>query len=334
MKIKAWAAKKPKADLEEFYYERTVGPLDVLIQVEYCSFTRGDVCFIDNFWNDTSYPFVPSSEAFGVIKRIGDKVKDFEVGDFVGIGYQVSSCFECGHCQVGKEQFCQKQKVLGVNGYGALAEHIIFDSRFVYKIPKKLQEPSYVPLMCSGLTVFSAIKKSKIRPKMKVGVVGIGNLGHLAIQILNKLGCEVTAFSHSKRKEKDLRKLGARLFIDSTDKKQLEKEEGKYDFILSTSPGSLDWPLYIKALKPEGALCFVGLPEEKISFPVVLLADYAQRNILGSYIGSREEMRELLSFAEKNNIQAIAQVFSVQEIQKVVVKIRRKEIPFSTVIKI
>lgn len=334
MKIKAWAAQKPKAGLEEFYYEKVIGPLDVLIKVKYCSFTRGDVCFIDNFWSDTSYPFVPSSEAFGVIKKTGNEVKDFKVGDFVGIGYQMNSCFECEHCKAGKEQFCQKQKVLGVNGYGALAEHIIFDSRFVYEIPKELQKPSYVPLMCSGLTVFSAIKKGKVRPKMKVGVVGIGNLGHLAIQILSKLDCEVTAFSHSKEKEKDLRRLGAKLFIDSTDKKQLEKEEGKYDFILSTSSGSLDWPLYIEALKPEGTLCFVGLPEEAISFPAVLLADYSQRSILGSYIGSREETRELLSFAEKNSIQAINQIFPVQDVQEVVVKIRNKEIPFSTIIRI
>lgn len=332
MKINAWAVKAPKEKLEKFVYEKEIGPLDVLISIKYCSFTRGDVRFIDNFWEDTSYPLVPGSEIFGIVQEKGNKVKDLEIDDYVGVGYQMSSCFECEYCKNGKEQFCQKQKVLCVNGHGGLADYIISDNRFVFKIPSNLQTPSRVPLMCSGLTVFSAIKRAEAQTGMKVGVVGIGNLGHLAVQILNKMGCEVIAFSHSKEKEAVLRKLGVKHFVNSMDKKALEKEKGKYNLIFSTSSASLDWSAYIKALRPEGNLCIIGLPAEDISFPATLLADYAQRGVLGSYIGSRAEMSELLGFASKQDIKAITQVFPVSEIKKVVSKIRNKEIPFSAVV--
>jgi len=334
MRINAWAARKPGAELERFSYEKEVGRLDVLIATKYCSLTRGDLGFIDNFWGDSKYPLVPGCETFGVIEKTGIMVEDLRVGDYVGVGYQVFSCFQCEYCKIGKEQFCQKQKVIGVNEYGGLANHIIVDSHFVFKIPPKLRKLDYVPLLCSGLTVFSAIKKVNPKVGMKVGVVGVGNLGHLAVQMLDKMGCQVTAFSHSKEKEATLKKLGARYFVNSIDKEELEREARKYDLIFSTSTAPLDWPVYLKALKPQGNLCIIGLPAEEISFPAVLLADYAQRGILGSYIGSRAEMRELLDFAARHNIKAIVQAFPGEETNNVVSKMRNQEIPFSAVIKL
>ena len=333
VKINAWAVKKPKARFEKFVYEKNIEEQEVLVAVKYCGLSRGDVCFVDNFWGDTSYPLIPGVEIFGVIKKKGKKVKGFKINDFVGMGYQMSSCLKCEHCREGKEQFCKKQKVISVNGYGGLADGIVFDSRFVFKIPPDLRTPSDVPLMCSGLTVYSAIKKANVKTGMKVGVAGVGNLGHLAVQILNKIGCEVTAFSHTKKKEAILRKLGAEYFVNSIDKKSLKEAKGKYDVILSTSSVSLNWPAYIEALKPQGNLCIVGLPEKDISFPPVLLADYAQRGVLGSYVGSRSEMKELLNFVSKNHLKAITEVFPIAEVNAVVSKIRNKSIPFSVVVK-
>ena len=272
------------------------------------------------------------SEIFGIVKDKGREVKDLEVGDYVGIGYQITSCFECDYCKQGKEQFCLQQKVLSVNGFGGLADYIVFDSRFAFKIPNKLQTAAHVPLMCSGLTPYSAIKRVGVEPGMKVGLVGVGNLGHLALQILNKSGCKVTVFSHSKSKEKVLRDLGAQNFIDSTDIKALKKEEKKYDVILSTSSGTLDWESYFRMLTPQGTICFVGLPPDNISFPVTLLADYAQRRVQGSYIGSRAEMKELLDFASKHDIKAVAEVYPMSEANEVVTKIRNKEINFSAIL--
>ncbi|MBU1084917.1 MAG: NAD(P)-dependent alcohol dehydrogenase [Candidatus Beckwithbacteria bacterium] len=332
MKIKAFASYKPKEKLKEYVYEKKLRQHDVLIKIKYASIARGDICFIDDFWNSTKYPYIPSSEAFGIIEKLGTKVKDFKVGDYVGFGYQSSACFKCKHCKEGKEQFCQKQKVLGIDDNGALAEHIIFDSRLVHKIPKQLQKPQYVPLMCSGLTVFSAIKHYQIKPKMKVGVIGVGNLGHLAIQILNKMNCEVTAFSHSTSKKADLEKLGVKLFISSINKKQLEKEKGKYDFIISTSSGPLDWSLFIEALKAEGTLCFVGLPEKAISFPAILLADYTRKRVVGSYIGSSHDMEHLINFAEKHKITALVETFPKEKANEAIQLRRQKKTTYSVVI--
>lgn len=334
MKIHALAALKTNVPLEPFVYEKEVGKDEVLIAVKYCSLAGGDILFIDNLWGDTSYPYIPSLEAFGVVTEKGENVKDLKVGDYVGISYQMTSCMQCEYCKQGKEQFCRKQKVLGVNGFGALADYIVFDSRFVYKIPNVLQTPEHVSLMCSGSIPFSAIKKSGLKAGAKVGLVGIGNLGHITLQILNKLGCDVTVFSHSKAKETQLRALGARGFINSTDKATLEKEESKYDNIFSTSSGTLDWELYIKALKPQGTIFFIGLPPDKVCFSVELLADYAQRIIGGSYSCSRAELKELLQFAAKNDIKAITNVFPLSEVNNVVQKIRNKELVFSTVIKV
>lgn len=334
MKINAWAVKMPRGNLEKFIYEKKINPFDVLISIKYCSFTRGDIGFIDNFWGDTSYPLVPGYEIFGVIKDKGNKVQDFKIEDFVGVGYQVSSCFKCEYCKSGKEQFCKKQRLICVNEYGGLADYIVTDSHFAFKIPPELQKPSYVPLMCSGLTVYSAIKKAGSKPGMRVGVIGIGNLGHLAVQILNKMGCEVTVFTHSKNKIQILRKLGIKHFVDSTDKKSLEREKRKYDIIFNTSTALLDWPVYIGALKEQGSLMLIGLPAKDVCFPAVLLADYAQRGVLGSYIGSRSEMNELLSFASKHNIKALIGLFPSNQIESVVSKVRKGEIPFSSVIEI
>ena len=332
MKIQALAVLKNGEGLKPFEYDAEVGANDVLVDLKFCSMTRGDIRFMQNFWNDTNFPLVPSSEMFGTIQQVGSNVKDFEVGDYVGIGYQMSSCHECEYCKAGKEQFCHSQKVLAVGGYGGLAKQIIFDGRFIFKIPPELQNPKYVSLMCSGLTVYSAIKRGNPQSGMKVGVVGVGNLGHLAIQILNKMECKVTAFSHTLDKQNELLKLGAVEVIDSTSPDALRNCKNQFDFIISTSSKSLDWSQYISALKPLGNLMFVGLPETEVNFPAELLADYAQRGVLGSYIGSPAEMIELLEFAKQNEIYALSTVYPVSEIKQVVAEINGNQSKFSTII--
>jgi D-arabinose 1-dehydrogenase-like Zn-dependent alcohol dehydrogenase len=332
MQINAQATRTPNGPFEPFSYEKEVGPLDVLVAVKYCSLTGGDLCFIDNLWGDTVYPLVPGSEIFGVVSGVGGEVKELKVGDFVGLGYQMSSCLVCDYCRQGQEQFCQNQHVLQINGFGGLADHIISDSRFVFKIPDRLQTPIYVPLLCSGLAPYSAIKASELKSGMKIGLVGVGNLGHLALQILMEMGCHVTVFSHSRTKEKFLRQLGAADFKISTDREVLQQESGKYDFIFSTSSGNLDWPLFIKALKPDGTLVFIGLPAQNISFPASLLADYSRKKIVGSYIGSRLEMAEFLDFANVNSIKPAVEIFPMSSANEVLAKLREKSILFSAVL--
>jgi uncharacterized zinc-type alcohol dehydrogenase-like protein len=330
--INAWAVKSPAGILEPFTYEQELRALDVLIAIKYCSLTRGDVGFIDNLWRDTTYPLVPGSEIFGTVKKTGESVRDLEVGDFVGVGYQITSCFTCRYCRQGKEQFCRRQKVVGVDGFGGLADHIVSDSRFVFKIPLNLQTSFHVPLMCSGLSIYAALKKAGVRRGMTVGLVGVGNLGHLALQVLDKMDCKVAVFSHSPHKEAKLRELGAENFVSSVDKKALKRESDKYDVILSACSAPLDWELYLKALTPEGTICFVGLPPKNISFPAAVLADHAQRRIQGSYIGSRSEMKEWLDFASKHEIKALAEIYPLSEANAVISMIRNGQIPFSVVL--
>ncbi|MBI2464669.1 alcohol dehydrogenase catalytic domain-containing protein [Candidatus Shapirobacteria bacterium] len=332
MKIPSLAVLKSGKNLQPFEYESEIGPNDVLISLKYCSMTRGDVRFMANYWGDTKFPLVPGSEMFGVIEQIGNEVKDFEIGDYVGAGYQISSCHECEYCLAGKEQFCHSQKVLCIGGFGGVAKQIIFDNSFIFKIPTKLQNPNSVSLMCSGLTVYSAIKKVNPQPGMKVGVVGVGNLGHFAVKILVALGCEVIAFTHSAGKSDELTNMGVVKIVDSTSEKELADCKNQYDFLISTSSKSLNWRLFIAALKPQGNLMFVGLPEKEVAFPAEMLADYAQKGILGSYIGSPSEMRELLQFAEQNNIFASTKLYKVSEIDQAVTDIQEDRSNFSTVI--
>ena len=334
MKIHAWAADGPKQELLPYIYEKEVGENDVLIQVTYCSLLKADTFFIDNVWGDSKYPLVPSSEIFGVVVQKGIHVADVQIGDYVGVGYQVYSCLKCEYCLQGKEQFCNKQRLLEVHENGGLAQHIIVDKNFVYKIPVKLQKPEYVSLMGYGLTAYSAIKHSNLTPGMNVGVIGVGNLGHLAVQILSKLGMKVTAFSHSPEKFDQLKKLGMSNFVNTSDSKQLEANEKKYDFLLVTTYHSYDWSQFIKLLKPEGELHFIGLPNEKISFPAVLLADYARRKVTGSYIGSRQDMKELLDFAKNNDIKSITQVYDSKESNKILLMLRKNKISFNSVVEV
>lgn len=332
MKINAWAAKEQKQTLTEFSYEKDIGDEDVLVQIQFCSLSKADTFFIDNFWNDTKYPYVPSCEIFGIVIKKGRSVQNANIGDYVGISYQVFSCLKCTYCSQGKEQFCKQQRLIGIHEYGGLAENIIVDSNFIYQIPLKLRKPEYVSLLGYGLTAFSAIKNANLKKNMNVGVIGLGNLGHFAAQILIQSDQIVTAFTHSENKITQLNTLGINKFINPLDNTQLDENKNKYDFLLVATYYSYDWPKIIRLLKPEGKLCFVGLPKENISFPAVLLADYARRTISGSYIGSRQDLNELIIFAQNKNIKAITQTFSISEIDKAISMLRKSEIPFNATI--
>lgn len=334
MEINAWAAKGPKQSLTQFSYKKDIGENDVLVQIQYCSLLKADTFFIDNFWGDTRYQLVPSSEMFGIVVQKGNRVQNVNIGDYVGISYQVYSCLKCSYCKKGKEQFCKEQKLIGIHEYGGLAKHIIVNANFVYHIPLKLRKPEYVSLMGYGLTAFSAIRHANLKPSMNVGVIGVGNLGHLAAQILVQQEYIVTAFTHSEHKMSQLKEFGITHFVNPLDDKKLEKNNGKYDFLMVTTYHSYNWSKFIELLRPEGNLCFVGLPNENISFPATLLADYARRTVSGSYIGSRKDMNELLAFAEQKNIKAITQTFSTSEIDTVISRLRNNEIPFNAVIRV
>lgn len=307
MKIKAYAVKEKGGKAEPFSYERTLGKNDVLVRITHCSITSGDIQFINNDWGDTKFPLVPGHEIIGIIEETSLAVVDLKHGDRVGIGYQQEACFECQFCREGNEQFCAKQKIIAVDCYGGLAQHIVVDGRFVFKLSPELDSAKSAPLMSSGLTVYSAIARAKLPNNSIVGVLGVGGLGSLALQFFYKMGHKISAFSHSPTKKEMVDALGAE-FVDSSNPNDFARHNRKYDFIISTLNVDFDLDTYLKMLKPQGKFCLVAQPLNKLSMSAGLLYDYAQRTIYGNYTGSRKNMVDMLDFSAKHNIESIVEV--------------------------
>lgn len=332
MEIIAFAANSPNGQLNRFIYQKELGDFEVLVSIKYCSITNGDVKFIDNYWNDTKYPMVPGSEIFGIISNIGNKVGNFKIGDFVGIGFQVYSCSSCEYCLAGLEQFCLNQKNLQVNEYGGAANKIIVHHRHVFHIPDAFQNENFVPLMCSGLSTYSSIRTACINQNMKIGVIGIGNLGHIAIQILNKIGCDVSAFSSDINKKETALNLGTRYFYSNFNSFGIFANNKKYDFLLSTSSQNNDYSTFIELLKPTGKLCILGVTKNNMSISSLSISDRSSKVISGSYLGSRSDLKELFHFFAINEIKPIVEIFPFNNINEVIARIKNNHIRFSAVL--
>lgn len=331
MKIKAHAIKKSGGKAEPFYYEKAIGKNDVLVRITYCSITRGDIQIIDNDWGDTKFPVVPGHEIIGIVEDTGYEVTSLISGDRVGIGYQLEACFECEFCKEGNEQFCSSQKVVAVDYYGGLAEHVVVDERFAFKLPEGLDSTGAVSLMSSGLTVYSAIVRADLPKNSTAAVLGIGGLGQLAIQFLHKMGHKVVAFSHSPGKRETIEHLGGE-YADSSNLGGSAVHYRKLDFILSTLNVDFDLEIYLKMLKPQGKFCFVAQPLTKLSFSAGLLYDYAQRTIYGNYTGSRKEMAEMLDFSVKHNIEVLTEVLPFSKINEAIEMVRSGKVPTKIVL--
>jgi D-arabinose 1-dehydrogenase-like Zn-dependent alcohol dehydrogenase len=321
MKIKSYVVKEKGVRPEPFSYEREIGNNDVLVRVTHCSIAKGDIQMIDNDWGDTKFPVVPGHEIVGIVDNAGSNVRALKSGDRVGIGYQQEACFDCDFCEQGYEQFCAKQKVIGVHTYGGLAEFIVTDSRFVFKLPASLASDKSVPLLSSGLTVYTGIIRAKLDDNANVAVLGVGGLGQLAIQFLKKMGHKVYAFSHSPQKREMISQLGAE-YIDSSNQTSLTRLDRQFDFVLSTLNVQFDINKYLGILKPQGKVCLVAQPIENLSLQIGLLYDYAQRTIYGNYTGSRKDMMEMLAFSEKNGIEPIVQVLPFSKMNDAIQLVR------------
>ena len=247
-----------------FTYERTLGSRDVLVRITHRSLARGDIQYIDDDWGDARYPLVPCHEIVGLVEESGAEVADLHAGDRVGIGYQLEACFDCSFCKRGTEQLCASQKVVAVDRYGGLAGHIIVDARFAFRLPTQLDSATSTPLLSSGLTVYAGILRAGLADGSRVGVLGAGGLGHLAIQFLHKMGHRVTAFSHSPGKKALIERLGG-MFADSSDAARLDQYRGEFDFILSTLNVPFDIDAIVRMLTPQGKLCLVASPLTPLS---------------------------------------------------------------------
>jgi D-arabinose 1-dehydrogenase-like Zn-dependent alcohol dehydrogenase len=331
MEIKAYAIEERGAAATPFTYQRTIGRHDVLVRITHRSVTRGDIQFIDNDWGDTRFPLVPSHEMIGIVEQAGSDVGELRVGERVGIGFQLGACFECAFCLQGTEQFCPRQTVVGVNAFGGLAEHIVVDARFAFRLPSQLESAASCPLMSSGLTVFAAIEYARLPADARVAVVGIGGLGQLALLFLQAMGHRVSAFSRSPEKREAIERLGVE-YVDGADAGALASHRGAFDFILSTLNAPFDVDAYLRMLRPEGQLCLVATPLKPLSLTAGLLYDYARRRIYGNYVGSRADADRMLAFAARHGIAAPVTVLPFSDINDVIERIRRREFATAVVL--
>lgn len=330
--ISGFAAKSPKSPLVSFSYDPgPSGGFECEISITHCGLCRSDVHLIDNDWGISRYPFIPGHEIIGTVNAVGLSVENVKKGDRVGVGWQCGACFECEFCREGNEQFCSSYKPTCVDRNGGFADRIIVDARFAFPIPESLKSEHAAPLFCGGLTVFSPLDHFRIGPSSRMGIIGLGGLGHMAVLFGSKMGATVTVFSTSGKKRKDAEKFGASRFVDLFGEGIRESDEETLDFVLSTAPMDLDWMKIISLLRPDGTLCFVGVPRKPLSIPVFSLID-SRKRICGSPIGSRWDTIRMLQFAAKNGVRPQVDLFPLQEINSAIERLRRNEIRYRAVL--
>jgi len=333
MTVHAYAAHEPGGRFEKFEYEPgPLQPSQVGIDVLCCGLCHSDLHMLDNDWGMTVYPFVAGHEVIGIVREVGADVRLLAPGDRVGLGWQCGSCLACPSCRSGQEHLCGESQGTCVQRHGGFASHVRADRRFVLPIPDGLKTETAGPLLCGGVTVFSPLVNYDVRPTMKVGVIGIGGLGHLALQFADAFGCEVWAFSSTPEKEEEAYAFGADHFINSRDENALALLGGTLDFIISTVFINLDWGAYLSTLRPNGTLCVVASPAEDMPIPAFPLI-VGQRRIAGSVIGSPLMERQMLEFAARHDIEPEIELMEMSSINEAFDKLRRNEARYRIVLK-
>lgn len=334
MAIACFAAFRAKDRLREFSYEepQQLGAFDVLIEISHCGICHSDIHLIDNDWRISTYPLVPGHEIVGTIARIGQAVVDRKIGQRVGVGWQAGSCMRCEWCLRGEEHLCDDNAAVAVGHYGGFADKVVVDSRFTFPLPDRLDSVKAAPLLCGGVTVYSPIRRL-MKATDKVGVIGIGGLGHLALQCARAFGCEVTAFSHDPDKEKAAKRFGADYFVSSTDKKKLATLRRRFDFLLTTVNIKLDWQVYLEMLRPNGRLIVIGAVNEPLEIPAGAIIS-GQKGVIASVIGSRHLIQEMLEFASHHHIAPETEVVALRDVNRAIAKIRKGQARYRMVLEV
>lgn len=320
--IRAWAAPKAGAALEPFEYDP--GPLgaeDVEIAVEYCGVCHSDLSMADNEWGFTQYPLVPGHEAIGRVTAMGASAKGVTVGQRVGLGWSASSCLHCDPCLAGSQNLCAQLQPTLVGRHGAFADRVRAHWVWVMPLPEALDPRVSGPLLCGGITVFAPLREYNIPPTARVGVVGIGGLGHMALKFCKAWGCEVTAFTSSQSKAEEARAFGAHRVVSTGDSAALAALAGQFDLIIDTVNASLDWNGLLNALAPKGRLHVVGAVLEPIPVPVFTLL-MGQKCVSGSPTGSRGAIDAMLAFAARHQVAPQTEHFPMSQVNEALAHLR------------
>ncbi len=322
MTFHAYAATEAGAPLAPFEYEPDpLAPHEVEIAISHCGICHSDLHLIDDDWGNTVFPLVPGHEIVGEVVAAGSAVSEARVGSRVGVGWQRGSCGHCDDCIEGEEPFCEENEATCLGHFGGFADRIRLSSRFCFTLPEALPSDRAAPLLCGGATVYTPLAVYGVRPDHRVGVVGVGGLGHLALQFARAWGCEVTAFSHTAEKRDEALELGAHHFVATGDPGALAAAAGSCDFLLSTACADLDWAAYLALLRPRGVLCLVGVPPSDVTLPAFPLI-VGRRAVGGSVIAGRARMREMLRFAARHAIGARVEGCGLREVNGALNRLR------------
>lgn len=316
--IKAYAAQAPNSKLTAYEYD--AGPLgrnEVEITVDYCGICHSDLSMLNNEWGMSSYPLVAGHEVVGRINAVGDGVSHLTKGQVVGLGWHAGYCQVCSSCGSGDQNLCAKAEGTIVGRHGGFADKVRAKASSVVPLPEGMDAKTAGPLFCGGITVFNPLVQFEVKPTDKVAVIGIGGLGHIALQFLRAWGCEVTAFTSSEAKASEAKKLGAHHCLNSRSSSEIEQAAARFDFIISTVNVKLDWDLYLSTLKPKGRLHFVGATLEPLDLNVFSLI-MAQRSVSGSPVGSPATIAKMLQFAVQHDIKPVVEMFKFEQINEAI----------------
>lgn len=322
---RAYAAQSPTSGLSPFQFDRRdPRPDDVVIEIAYCGICHSDIHTVRGEWGQIVYPCVPGHEIVGRVVQVGKKVKRFKVGDLAGVGCFVDSCGKCTPCKQHEEQFCEKHTAYTyastemdekTQTQGGYSSHIVVRDKYVLKVKKGVPLERVAPLLCAGITTYSPLKRYKVRKGHKVGVVGLGGLGHMAVKLAKAMGAEVTVFSTSPSKQGDAKKLGAKNFVVSTQPSNFATVSSKLDLIIDTVSAEHSFTPYLGVLKRGGVMVLVGVPPE--GSPLKSNALIGGRKILtGSLIGGIKETQEMLDFCFKKKVYADIELIKAPQIDE------------------
>ena len=339
---KAFAAQSATSPLAPFSFERRdPGPLDVQIEIKYCGVCHSDLHQARNEWHNSNYPVVPGHEIIGVVTKIGSDVKKFKVGDNAAVGCMVDSCRTCPSCKAGDEQFCVNGAIFTYNTpdkkhggkptCGGYSNHIVVDEAFVLKVAKDVDLAATAPLLCAGITTYSPLRHWKVGPGQKVGVVGLGGLGHMGVKIAAALGAHVVVFTTSPGKTKDALRLGAKEAVVSKNEDEMKKHAGTFDFILDTVSADHDLNIYLSLLKIEGAMVLVGAPDKPASVYAFGLI-FGRKKLSGSLIGGIAETQEMLDFCAKHKLVSDIEIIPIQKINEAYDRLLKSDVKYRFVI--
>ena len=341
MKTASYAAHAAKESLQQLTIERrALKSTDVLIEIEYCGVCHTDLHFVNNDWGMTEYPVVPGHEIVGRISQIGSEVGNFKVGDLAAIGCMVNSCGQCSSCESGNEQYCLNGFTATYNTpiddpggmtYGGYSQRIVADESFVLHVPESLDITATAPLLCAGITTYSPLLHWSVQKGMKVGIVGLGGLGHMGVKFSHALGAHTVMITTTPEKGEDAKTLGADEILISTDSDQMAKQAGEFDFILNTIPVDHEVAPYLDLLKVDGTMCVVGAIEPLNQVNAAQLM-FGRKKLAGSLIGGISQTQEMLNFCGQHSIVSEVELIRMDQIQEAFQRLVKSDVKYRFVI--